>query len=81
MKTCLRNLLAGPRRFWSDTRASLSIEAAIMLPLLCGLYVAGYQYSDSYRREAQIFKANYAVADLLSRRQDMVSPVDLEGLK
>ncbi len=37
MKTRLRNLLSGPRRFWADTRASLSIEAAIMLPLLCGL--------------------------------------------
>lgn len=35
-------LPARPERFWADTRASLSVEAAIMLPLLCGLYVAGY---------------------------------------
>lgn len=81
MTALLRRPLLRARRFWDDTRASLSVEAAIILPILCGLYVAGYQYFDSYRRETQIFKATAAVADLLSRQPGVVSPVDLDGLK
>lgn len=81
MNAFLSGLLARPRRFWIDTTAALSVEAAIILPILCGMYVAGYQFFDGYRREAQIFKANYAVADLLSRRRQIVTPLDLEGLE
>lgn len=70
-----------PTRFADSEDGALSIEAAIMLPVLVFLYVAGFQYFESYRREAEIFKANYAVADLLSRRGDLITPSDLEGLQ
>ena len=74
-------LRALARRFRDDERAALSIEAAIMLPVLIFLYAAGFTWFDAYRRESQIFKASYAVADLLSRRSDLVTPNDLEGLQ
>lgn len=69
------------RRFIREDRASLSIEAAIMLPILVAFYVAGYQYFDQYRREAHMTKASYAVADMLSRRLGIVTPNDLNGLE
>lgn len=68
-------------RFLIEDRAALSIEAAIMLPVLVGLYVAGYQYFDQYRREAHMTKASFAVADMLSRRLSIVTPNDLNGLE
>ena len=67
--------------FWADEEASMSIEAAIILPLLCFLFVAGYVYFDGYRRDATMSKATYAVADLLSRRRDVIELADLEGLE
>lgn len=69
------------RRFRAEERAALSIEAAILLPVLAFLYAGGFTWFDAYRRESQVFKASYAVADLLSRRTDLVTPTDLEGLQ
>jgi len=69
------------QRFAVEDRAALSIEAAIMLPILIAFYVAGYQYFDQYRREAHMTKASFAVADMLSRRLNIVTPGDLNGLE
>ncbi len=67
--------------FARDERGVLTIEAVIMLPVLIFLFVAGFAYFDAYRREAQIDRASYAVSDLLSRREDVLDPTDLEGLQ
>ena len=69
------------RRFAREERGALAIEAVIMLPALVLVYVAGYQYFDQYRREAQMTKASYAVADMLSRHLGIVTPRDLDGLE
>ncbi|CUH40749.1 hypothetical protein JSE7799_03484 [Jannaschia seosinensis] len=68
-------------RFLSNEDGSMSIEAVLVLPLLCFLFMAGFSYFDGYRRDATMSKATYAVADLLSRRRDVVRPFDLEGLE
>ncbi|MGB3408407.1 MAG: hypothetical protein WBA67_13035 [Jannaschia sp.] len=67
--------------FLRDDRAALSIEAAIMLPLLAVLYVTGFGYFDAYRREAVLTKATYTMGDLLSREEGTITPFDLEGLQ
>lgn len=74
-------LARASRRFAACERAALSIEAAIMLPVLVFLYAAGFTWFDAYRRESEIFKASYAVADVLSRQSVLVMPEDLEGLQ
>lgn len=83
MKIPMNRLANRAGRFLAEDDAALSIEAAIMLPILCAMYVSGYQFFDGYRREAQIYKANYAVADLVTRqtKSDTITPVDLEGLQ
>lgn len=81
MKIVAPRPLSAIARFLRKEDASMSIEAALMLPMLIGIYVAGYQFFDSYRREAQMFKASYAVADILSRRLSLLSRDDLNGLE
>jgi hypothetical protein len=72
---------ASVRTALREERAALSVEAAIILPVLFSLYMAGYAFFDGYRREATLTKASYAVGDLLSRRTAEVSPAYLEGLQ
>ncbi len=69
------------RRFVKEERAAVSIEAAIMLPALIFLFVAGYQYFESYRKETLITKASYAIADVLSRQLSAFGPGYVEGLE
>lgn len=68
-------------RLLAREEGSISIETALFIPLLIFLFVAGYTYFDGYRRDATMSKATYAVADLLSRRRDVVTDFDLDGLE
>lgn len=75
------HLIAPLARFARSERASLSIEAAIMLPILTVMFVMGYQYFDQFRREAQMTKASFAVADALSRFPGAVTIDQLNALE
>ncbi|WP_371154736.1 TadE/TadG family type IV pilus assembly protein [Jannaschia sp. 2305UL9-9] len=67
-------------RFLRAETAAMSIEAAIMLPIMMIMYIGAFSYFDAYRREAVITKATYAIGDLLSREEGTVTAVDFEGL-
>jgi hypothetical protein len=66
-------------RFLRSEHGAISVEAAILLPVLILFYLATYTFFDAYRREATMTKASYAVSDLISRRT-IASPAFLEGL-
>ncbi|UWQ17498.1 TadE/TadG family type IV pilus assembly protein [Jannaschia sp. M317] len=67
--------------FLHDEDAAISVEAAIILPVLGIFYVAAFSYFDAYRREAVMTKATYMVSDMLSREEGTITPIDLEGLQ
>lgn len=77
----LSRLMTPLTRFARSERASLSIEAAIMLPILTVMFVMGYQFFDQFRREAQMTKASFAVADALSRFPGAVTIDQLNSLE
>lgn len=68
-------------RFLRRDEGAISVEAAIILPLLGIAYVVGFAYFDTYRREAILTKATYTVSDVLSRETGVVSPAYLEGMQ
>ena len=53
--------------FAQDARGSLSVEAALILPLLCWFYVASFVWFDAFRTQNANLKASYTLADMLSR--------------
>lgn len=66
------------RRFCRDDQASLSVEAVLILPLLFWAFIATFSFFDVYRDRNLAMKANYAVADLLSRE---TNPIDMDYMR
>ena len=73
-KTSRRALTAALGRFRRDDRASLSVEAVLILPLLLWAFMATYSFFDVYRAKNLSLKGNYAVSDLLSREASVDAP-------
>jgi hypothetical protein len=73
--------ISTPHHFAGDEDGTLSVEAALMLPLYAFAFVAGFSYFDAYRTEAAVTRATYTVADILSRSDTPVGPRDFEGLQ
>ncbi|MCK0102950.1 pilus assembly protein [Pseudohalocynthiibacter sp. F2068] len=67
--------------FLSETRASISIEAVIVLPMLAWAYVGMYLYFDAFRTQNTNLKAAYTLGDMLSRETDPINPDYLNGLQ
>jgi hypothetical protein len=67
-------------KFGGDERGQLSIEAAMMVPLIVWIYVATFTYFEAFRADATNVKAAYAVGDLLSRETDPVDAAYIDGM-
>ncbi|MBT0958793.1 pilus assembly protein [Alphaproteobacteria bacterium KMM 3653] len=68
------------RAFAEDTRGSLSVEAALIMPLLTWLYVGSFVWFDAFRTQNANLKASYTIADMLSRQTDTLDSNFMEGL-
>ncbi len=69
------------RRFLRDNKASLSVEAVLVLPLLLWAFIALFSFFDVYYARNVAVKANYAVADLLSRETNPIDTSYLNGVE
>ena len=68
------------RRFLAGTRGSMTIEAALILPLLFWALLATLVFFDAFRQQNIAMKASYTLSDMISRETDALSPGDIEGL-
>ncbi|MEM7641968.1 MAG: hypothetical protein AAF366_05520 [Pseudomonadota bacterium] len=69
------------RRFLRAEDAAVSVEAAIMMPVLIVFAVASYTYFESYRRGATLTKTAYAMTDVISRLDDPLTPRFIAGIE
>ncbi|MEM8730704.1 MAG: pilus assembly protein [Pseudomonadota bacterium] len=77
----LRRLLkTAIARFGQDTRGVVSLEFALMMPLLFWTFAASYVYFDGYRLSSTNLKAAYTVSDLLSRETEVIDDTYVETL-
>lgn len=67
-------------RFARDETASMSVEAALIAPLLFWGFLATYTYFDVFRVRNVALKSNYAISDLLSREQREVNANYITGV-
>lgn len=73
-------LFAHLRRFRSETRGAAVLETVIIMPVLIWLYVGSFVFFDAFRTYSSSVRATYAVADVISREQNNLTPFDLEGI-
>jgi len=68
------------RHFLKGTRGSMTVEAALILPLLFWALIATLVFFDAFRQQNIAMKASYTLSDLISRETDSLSPDDIDGL-
>lgn len=73
----LKARLAG---FHEDLAGSISVEAALLMPLLCWFYIGSFVWFDAYKSQNANLKATYTLADMLSRETNEIDDDYLEGL-
>ena len=74
------SLMQKIRLFVSDKRASVSVEAVMVFPLLFWAYFGMFILFDGYRAMAANNRAAYTISDLISRETNAITPEYMEGL-
>ena len=70
MLTYCKTLL---RRFRREDEGSMLVEAVIILPTLFAAVLATFVFFDAYRNQAITIKANYTIADAVSRESGYIT--------
>lgn len=67
-------------RFAKDERATLSVEAAIISPILIMAYGSMYVFWDAFKMRNINVKAAYTISDMVSREIVNITPDYIDGL-
>jgi hypothetical protein len=68
------------REFLKDEDATLSAEAAIILPILLWAYGGMYVFWDAFKMQNINVKSAYTIADMLSREVVNITPDYIDGM-
>lgn len=68
------------REFLKDEDATLSAEAAIILPILLWAYGGMYVFWDAFKMQNINVKSAYTIADMLSREIVNITPEYIDGM-
>lgn len=73
-------LLRCAARFWKSTRATLSVEAVLVLPLLVWAYAGLFTLYDGFRVKNLNLQSSFTISDLLSRETNVINDDYIDGL-
>lgn len=76
----IRTLKSALRRFGLSEAGSMSVEAAIVFPMIVWAYMATFVYFDAFNAKNAAERANYAMADMLTRQTDDMNQAKLNSL-
>jgi Flp pilus assembly protein TadG len=68
------------RRFAADRRGTISVEAAVMMPFLLGLFAVSFVWFDAFRAKNNVLKATYTISDMISRETVPLPDAYFNGL-
>ena len=71
--TLIQRLIPRLKAFRDDTRGSVTVEFAMMMPLLFWAYCASYVFFDAYRQSTSNLKAAFTVGDMISRETQPIT--------
>lgn len=79
-RSATSRLVAPLRRFLVRSDGSLSVEAAVILPALCYIYVGSFVWFDAFRMQNVNLKATYTISDMISREHNGIDQTYFDGL-
>jgi len=62
------------RSFGRDQEGTMTMEFAIVAPLLFIIIIAGFEFFDAFKSHGRAAKVTYSVADILSRQVEVDEP-------
>lgn len=68
------------RRFRRSERASMSVEAVLVFPILIFAYAGLFTFFDAFRTNNLNIRASYTIADMLSRENKCIDANYVDGL-
>ncbi|WP_296761735.1 hypothetical protein [Sediminimonas sp.] len=68
------------RGFRDETRATVAVEAVVILPMLFWAYMAMFVFFDAYKQVSINQKATYTIGDVLSRETTAINNAYLDGI-
>ena len=69
------------RRFLASAGGGLTVETALVMPVLMLFYTAGFVWFDAFRAQNLTQKATYTIADMISRETVPLTPTYMSGLQ
>lgn len=59
------------RKFRKDERGTMTMEFAIIAPLLFTVLIAGFEFFDAFKSYSRAAKTTYTIADIISRQDEI----------
>ncbi|SFR56067.1 TadE/TadG family type IV pilus assembly protein [Litoreibacter janthinus] len=81
MKQLLKKSATPFVRFLHETRASATVEAVLILPLLMAWFVGSFVFFDGFKNRNTSLKATYTIGDILSRRTNGATAEYIDNLQ
>ncbi|MEZ5714120.1 MAG: pilus assembly protein [Paracoccaceae bacterium] len=81
MSNIISRLNARLRSFGDDTRGSVSVEAALIFPMVMWSLLATFVFFEGYRQSAINHKAANTIADMYSRETESITPTYVNNTK
>lgn len=69
------------RNFVTETKATASVEAAIIFPAVFWAYAAMFTYYEAYRSHAVAEKSAYTISDMISRETQPITPTYMTNVR
>jgi hypothetical protein len=70
----MQRALQAIRKFLTETRGSMAVEAVLILPVMSLMFIFFNVYWDAYRSKNLAQKATYTIADIISRERAQIVP-------
>ncbi|MBP0481399.1 TadE/TadG family type IV pilus assembly protein [Sagittula salina] len=74
-----KRLKAALSRFSRDTEGYVNVESIIVMPILLWLFGVGWVYFDAFHQQSVNQKANYVIADMISRETNGINGAYVDG--
>ncbi|QBF31206.1 TadE/TadG family type IV pilus assembly protein [Thalassococcus sp. S3] len=75
-----RSLRTRIKRFAQDTDGLVTVEFAMMMPILFFAYCASFVFFDAYRQSATNLKTAYTIGDLISRETAAINNAYIDSM-